>query len=152
MRWGVVLAWGVLTAAALWPGLADAPLTGTEGHRAMTGSQMLERGEYVVPTLFGQTYLRKPPGQYWLIAGAEGVVGQPTEWVWRLPGVLSIAGLVALLAWWGGRWFGTMGALAAGAAAVSLFSWWTMARSADIDAANTLAVGLCVVGLMEAGV
>src|SRR2546423_3601291 len=49
--------------------LGAAPLAGTEGHRAITAHQMVQRGSYLIPTLYGYTYLKKPPLHYWILAG-----------------------------------------------------------------------------------
>ena len=47
------------------PAIFAPPLSGTEAHRVITGAQMYERGEYVVPRLYDAVYLRKPSLIYW---------------------------------------------------------------------------------------
>ena len=63
--------------------IGEAPLAGTEGHRAIVAHQMVESGEWLVPKLYEVVYLRKPPLIYWLQAAAETVAGEAAEWVWR---------------------------------------------------------------------
>lgn len=123
--------------AMLLPGLGDAPLAGTEGHRALSAHQMVESGQWLVPELYGRTYLRKPPLHYWAIAGAESI-GGPGEFVWRLPTVLEYALLAMLLTWAGGRLFGTSGAWASGIGLLAIVPLWAQARTADIDTLNNL--------------
>lgn len=71
-----------LVLLCLLPGSA-APWAGTEGHRALPGRAMLDGGDWLVPRLVGQLYLRKPPGQYWAIASAGWVACDVTERVSR---------------------------------------------------------------------
>jgi 4-amino-4-deoxy-L-arabinose transferase-like glycosyltransferase len=62
----------VLTLAAAClaqlPWLGSSGLSQSEGHRAIPGWTMLERGNWIVPHLFEQPYLRKPPGMPWAVA------------------------------------------------------------------------------------
>jgi len=41
-----------------------------EGHRVMPSVQMLESGNYVVPYVGTEPYLRKPPLVNWIVAGS----------------------------------------------------------------------------------
>ncbi|MCP5488521.1 MAG: glycosyltransferase family 39 protein [Verrucomicrobia bacterium] len=118
--------------------IGEAPLAGTEGHRAIVAHQMVESGEWLVPKLYEVVYLRKPPLIYWLQAAAETVAGEAAEWVWRMPSVLAAAGTAAWMAWLAGMWFGRRAALFAGIATVSLVAMWSQNRAADMDAVNTL--------------
>jgi len=135
-----------VVAVHLWH-LGTVPLSGTEGHRVIPGHLMLERGEWVLPHLFDQLYLRKPPGQPWTLAVFEALFG-PSEWVWRLPSVLAAGALAAWVAALSRRWFGGVAGLASGVSCFTLVALWAQNRSADIDAANTLwtvATGLALI-------
>ncbi len=136
----------LLTIAIHLPGLADVPLAGTEGHRAITAHNMVDSGDWAVPTLFGRVYLRKPHLHDWLLAAFESVLG-PREWVWRLPSVIA-AGLTGVVVTaFAGRCFGRAGAVAGAVSFVALIPLWQQSRSADIDAHNTLwaiAAALCL--------
>lgn len=124
------------------------PLSGTEGHRAITAHQMLQSGEFLVPRLYGYTYLKKPPLDYWILAGFERVLG-PREWVWRLPSVLSAGFLAAALVLFSARWFGHTAGWTAGLAYLAMVPLWSQTRSADIDALNALATNLAVLVLVD---
>ncbi len=56
----------------------------------------MESGNYVVPTLLGENYYNKPPMFNWVLAGLMQITGSVSEWVVRLPGVLSLI-LISLL-------------------------------------------------------
>ncbi len=128
--------------------LGWAPLSGTEGHRAITAHQMNESGAYLIPRLYGQTYLRKPPLAYWVIALFEKALG-PHEAVWRLPSVLSAALLGGWLAYRSSRLWGTLSGWVTGFVYMSIIPLWSQFRSADIDAMNTLASVAAVVFLLD---
>lgn len=130
------------------PLLGLPPLAGTEGHRVIPARHMLESGDWMVPELLGETYLRKPPGHFWLLAASQAVLGNH-GWAWRLPSALSGVLLVAGLAWMGRRWFGVGAGWAAGIGGVGLVAIWAQSRTADIDAANTLASFLAAIALLE---
>jgi len=124
------------------------PLSGTEGHRAITAHQMLKSGEYLVPKLYGYTYLKKPPLDYWILAGFERVLGA-SEWVWRLPSVLASALLAGALVLFSGRWFGRTAGWVAGLAYLAMVPLWSQTRSADIDSLNALATNLAALALVD---
>lgn len=49
------------------PRLGRAELENEEGRRALPPREMLESGDYVMPTVFGEPYLAKPPGYYYAV-------------------------------------------------------------------------------------
>jgi 4-amino-4-deoxy-L-arabinose transferase-like glycosyltransferase len=76
-------------------GLGAAPLIDPdEGRYAEIPREMLERGDFVTPTLNYVKYFEKPPLLYWLNAGSMQLFGQH-EWAARLPSALS--GLLTVL-------------------------------------------------------
>ncbi|MEM9789396.1 MAG: glycosyltransferase family 39 protein [Planctomycetota bacterium] len=133
----------------LLPGLGAAPLGKTEGHRALTAHGMVASGNWVTPRLFDQLYLRKPPGQYWLVAASQSVLG-PREFAWRLPSALATAGIAAFVAWTARRWFGTPAAgWAAGLSVACMIPLWDQGMTADLDSAHNLAVVVAAVAFIE---
>lgn len=133
--------------------LDGAHLSGTEGFRAITAHQMVERGFDAVPRLYGVIYLRKPPLHYWILAGAEWLIGRADEWVWRLPSVVGAAWLGAGLCLLSSRWWGLRAGRITGFAYLALAALWSQFRSADIDALNTLAAvtaALCFIEIYTA--
>jgi 4-amino-4-deoxy-L-arabinose transferase-like glycosyltransferase len=138
-----------LVMAVNLPSVFEPPLAGTEGHRAITGHQMLRDGNWIVPYLFDQPYGRKPPGMYWAIAGVESLLG-PHAWVWRMPSVIAAGLTGAIVSLAAGSWFGARSAWVAGVSFLSLVALWSQSRTADIDALNTLWTVAAALALIEA--
>jgi 4-amino-4-deoxy-L-arabinose transferase len=63
-----------------------------EGRYTATALNMLEGGDWLVPTVDGERpHLTKPPVTYWAIAASIGLLGY-NEWAVRLPGALAFVG------------------------------------------------------------
>ena len=95
--------WFPLVLVLLWA-LAYLPHLGTrtlrleEGRRATPAREMLASNDWVRPTLYGDTYLSKPPFYFWIVASIGALLGEVTALATRLPSVLSSLGcaLIAL--------------------------------------------------------
>ncbi len=85
--WLIVLA---VWAAIYLPGLGSLEIKGEEGRRILPAVTMLETGNYIVPYVGGEPYLRKPPLINWVVAGSFKVFGARNEWAARLPSVLCV--------------------------------------------------------------
>ncbi|MCX5660136.1 MAG: glycosyltransferase family 39 protein [Planctomycetota bacterium] len=137
----VSLAAGAVLLTHLWM-LGGPPLARTEAHRALTGHEILQTGHWLVTTLYGNVYLRKPPGFYWVVALSESILGA-NGWGWRVPSALASACMAAAVALMTRRWFGPRAGLIGGLSYVALVPLWAQGRSADIDALNMLASATC---------
>jgi 4-amino-4-deoxy-L-arabinose transferase len=63
-----------------------------EGRYTAAGLNMLEGGDWLVPTVDGEhPHLTKPPLTYWALAASMGTFGR-NEWAARLPGALAFVG------------------------------------------------------------
>ncbi len=131
--------------------LGAAPIDGTEPLRALVGHQMAQGGSLLVPRIYGEVYLRKPPLMYWIIAATEKALGYGDEFVWRLPSALGAVALAIFLAWWAGRWFGDAARLVSGFACLGLIALWAQDRGADIDSLDTLTSVLAACCILELG-
>ncbi|NQT20138.1 MAG: glycosyltransferase family 39 protein [Planctomycetes bacterium] len=60
-----------------------------EGARALQARSMLEDGNWLVPRICGQRYLRKPPMLPLLMVASSRVTGGLNEWSVRLPALLA---------------------------------------------------------------
>ncbi len=129
--------------------LGAAPLAGTEAFRALPGHEMVQTGDWLIPRMFGELYLRKPPMMYWVLGLAEILFGRANELVWRLPSALGAAFLGAFLCRTAQRWWGRVPGLTTGFAYLSLAALWSQFRSADIDALNTVFAFLTVTAMLE---
>lgn len=125
--------------------LGHSPLAMSEGHRAIPAWEMMESGDWLVPTLFGQPYLRKPPGIQWFIAAASAIFGS-TEFAARSVSALSVVAGAGLSWFFARRWFGDSNygrgcARAAGYLFALAPLFWYPGRSAEIEALhNTCAL------------
>jgi 4-amino-4-deoxy-L-arabinose transferase-like glycosyltransferase len=95
-RWLLVfLVWAVM----YLPSLGSLEIKGEEGRRILPAVTMLETGNYVVPYVGGEPYLRKPPLVNWLVAGSFKLFGARNEWTARIPSVLCVLAVaIAFLA------------------------------------------------------
>jgi 4-amino-4-deoxy-L-arabinose transferase-like glycosyltransferase len=91
----------LLPAVLLYPSRGFHLLEPDEGRYAQIPREMLERGEWVVPTLQGEPYLDKPPLLYWLVALSYRVLGVSPEAARLVPAVC--VHLTALLVYLLGR-------------------------------------------------
>src|SRR6266576_6994322 len=80
-------------AAIYLPGLGSLEIKGEEGRRILPAVAMLETGNYLVPQVGSEAYLRKPPLVNWLVAASFRLFGYQNEWTARLPSVLCILGV-----------------------------------------------------------
>lgn len=145
-----LLVFVIVLGACLWR-LGGGPLAGTEAHRAIGAHQMAESGQWLVPQLWDQPYLRKPPLHYWVLAATERLAGRGGEWLWRLPSAVASALLAVLLFLMADRWFGRPAGLIAGLSYLGLVALWSQSRKADLDALHTLAVVASALFLLELG-
>src|SRR4051794_19595843 len=76
--------WAVL----FFHGLTVGQLYRTESLRAIIAQEFLNTGNWIVPTLYGEPLLTKPPGMYAAIALVSWPWGHVSEWSARLPSAL----------------------------------------------------------------
>jgi 4-amino-4-deoxy-L-arabinose transferase-like glycosyltransferase len=122
----------LLTVAACWPAWSIPDLDGTEGRRAQIALEMLQSGDWMVPTLGGEPTWAKPPLHYWLLCLGIAADGM-SPWAVRLPSVLAawLAALLAaqLLRARFGELAGWIGGVALACGPLTVFAWPT----AEID-------------------
>jgi 4-amino-4-deoxy-L-arabinose transferase-like glycosyltransferase len=88
----IVLAWAVLHLGGLFsPGLLD----DVDSIYIQIAREMLQRHDFITPTIDGIRFFDKPPLMYWMAAGSMKVFGVH-DWAARLP--LALGVLVLLLA------------------------------------------------------
>jgi 4-amino-4-deoxy-L-arabinose transferase-like glycosyltransferase len=91
--WQTLLALTALWAALYLPGLGGPELKGEEGRRILPAIEMLKTGEWILPVMEGQPYVRKPPLINWVIAASIAATGTLSEFSARLPSTLSALAL-----------------------------------------------------------
>jgi 4-amino-4-deoxy-L-arabinose transferase-like glycosyltransferase len=105
---------------------------------------MLETGNWLVPYVGGEPYLRKPPAINWAIALAFLVTGRQDEFVARLPSVLGVLALACTTLWCGRRWLGDRYALVAAIAVLTTVALGDKGRLAEIEALYVAVFGIAL--------
>lgn len=101
--WRGALAVGLFAAALYLPGLGRKHIwSSDEGQRAYPPIEMLETGDWVIPRINGDPYLKKPPFLYWQVVPVYAALGV-SEWTARLPSALAGIALVVLVFLWARR-------------------------------------------------
>lgn len=126
----LLLAW---SAFLFLYGIGQSDLYRTEGLRAILGAEFLRSGNWVVPTLYGEPLLTKPPGSYAAIALASWPTGHVTTLTARLPSVAAAILTVACFYATFARMFGRRAGLAAAALLPASVMWLERVPTAEID-------------------
>jgi len=131
-RWPAwaLLAWCI---ALFFFGIAGTELWRTESLRAIIAQEMLESGNWIVPTLYGEPLFTKPPGMYAAIALLSAPFGQVLEWTARLPSALAATCTVFLFYWHFKRRLGQRAGLIAALILPMGPMWLDKASAAEID-------------------
>src|SRR6266849_9326863 len=131
--WIILLVLAALCSLLFFYGLTTGELYRTESLRAIIAAEFLRSGNWVVPTLYGQPLLTKPPGMYAIIALVSWPFGSVSEWTARLPSALAATATVFLFYWYFSRQFGRLAGLLAAAILPTCFMWLDKASAAEID-------------------
>lgn len=75
---------------ALFINLGEQPLIDDEAIRGLVALEMLEKGDFITPSIAGELYLKKPPMYNWLIALSFMALDRQDEFALRLPMVISL--------------------------------------------------------------
>lgn len=131
-------------------GLSAGDLYRNEGLRARVAWEMLRSRQWLVPTLYGEPLLTKPPGHYLAIVALSLPTGDVTERTARLPSALAATMAVLLFYWYFARQLGRVGGLVAGLGLPMSFLWLDKAGAAEIDMLHCAWVVAAVVFLLRA--
>jgi 4-amino-4-deoxy-L-arabinose transferase-like glycosyltransferase len=88
-RWRPFIALVLLTSALLYPFTNFHLFEPDEGRYAQIPREMLERGDWIVPTLQNEPYLDKPPLFYWAVMLAYSLFGYH-DWAARMVPALAV--------------------------------------------------------------
>ncbi len=126
----VLLVW----AAVYLPALGSLEIKGEEGRRILPAVRMVESGDYIVPKVGSEPYLRKPPLINWLIAGSFKIFGQRNEWTARLPSVLCVLAVALVFITVARRSLGATGSTVAALIWLTNFGMIEKGRLIEIEA------------------
>jgi 4-amino-4-deoxy-L-arabinose transferase-like glycosyltransferase len=137
--------------ALLWAGiylagLGTLQLQHEEPRRALPGIHMLASGDWLVPRVGSDPYLRKPPLLNWAIALSCKLSGGVSEWAVRLPSVLATLALAfTIVGVAGRRWLGQDGGLIAATFFLVNFTMIESGRLAELEALYVALTGIALV-------
>jgi 4-amino-4-deoxy-L-arabinose transferase-like glycosyltransferase len=128
------------------PGLGSVQLEHEEPRRALPALHMLASGDWLVPRVGSEPYLRKPPLLNWVIALSCKIAGGPREWAVRLPSVLATLALALTIVVIGGQaWLGVEGA---SLAAIFFLVNFTMIETGRLAELEALYIAFTGIGLL----
>jgi 4-amino-4-deoxy-L-arabinose transferase-like glycosyltransferase len=132
-RGGEVLLLLLLCGVLFFFGLNSGTLYQTESLRAILGAEFLRSGNWIVPTLYGEPLLTKPPGMYAAIAALSSPFGQVSAATARLPSALAATATVFLFYGVLARRLGRRAGLLAATLLPASILWLQRVPSAEID-------------------
>jgi len=150
-RFTLALAAMAVTAAFVWGSDRLPFVDPDEGRYAEIAREMLDSGNWIVPKLYGVTYLEKPPLLYWLAAGAFHLFGLSEIAARIVPAACAAIG-VAVTGYAAGAIFGAeVGILALSILATSAL-YFTLAHAlvTDVPFTSALTIALFAYLLVEA--
>jgi 4-amino-4-deoxy-L-arabinose transferase-like glycosyltransferase len=130
-------------------GLGAGPLYRTEALRAIIGGEAL-RGHWLIPTLYGEPFLTKPPGMYVAIGLASVPFGDVSDVSARLPSALAATITVLCFYWALRRTVGRSGALLGACLLPVSVLWLDKAPSAEIDMLQLMWVSVALLFFLRA--
>jgi 4-amino-4-deoxy-L-arabinose transferase-like glycosyltransferase len=122
---------------------------GEEGRRAIAAREMISSGDGVVPTVWGEPYLNKPPGYPWAVAISSGLTGEVNPLAVRIPAYLSFVGLAVAMFFLGRRWGGNEGGLLTSFLLVSSIEMQKKAMIGETDLMLTLGIAVYALGMLD---
>lgn len=138
-----------LVLAILVPGTARLPLIDRDEPRFATATrEMMDRGDWIVPTFNGHERFDKPVLTYWLMRVGYGVFGIG-EFGARAHAIAATLALVLVTWWIGRRWFGDAVGLYAGAILASCLQIFIHGRLALADMPMVACVLVACAALKE---
>ncbi|MFW6019676.1 MAG: ArnT family glycosyltransferase [Bacteroidales bacterium] len=87
----------IVLIGALFQNLGKLPLIDDEGLRGLIALDMKFQGDLITPATAGEYYFNKPPLYNWIILFFINLFGTASEFVLRLPMVLSLLGFTATI-------------------------------------------------------
>src|SRR5436190_13065147 len=124
----------IVWAAIYLPRLGSLEIKSEEGRRILPAVAMLETGNYIVPQVGSEPYLRKPPLVNWLVAGSFKIFGTRNEWTARLPSVFCVLAVALAFVGIARQSLGPNGSLVAALMWLTNFGLLEKGRMIEIEA------------------
>jgi 4-amino-4-deoxy-L-arabinose transferase-like glycosyltransferase len=147
---GVVLFLLLWCGVLFFHGLNAGELYQTESLRAILAAEFLRSGNWIVPTLYGEPLLTKPPGMYAAIALLSWPFGGVSAATARLPSALAATATVLLFYVTFARRLGPRAGWIAAAVLPASAMWLNRVPSAEIDLVQLAWVAAAIVCFLRA--
>jgi 4-amino-4-deoxy-L-arabinose transferase-like glycosyltransferase len=143
---------GLLTLSAIIAGwtLSANPLDNHECRVSVTAREMLEKGNWVLPTFNGQPRLQKTPLSYWMVAGLAKITGQVDEFTARLPSAVFAVLTVCVVIFFVEKWLSFRTALVCAGVWLTSFGYARYSHNARPEMVLTFFVVLCFLSFYSA--
>jgi 4-amino-4-deoxy-L-arabinose transferase-like glycosyltransferase len=143
---------GVLFLSATVAGwtLSATPLDNHECFVSVTSREMLEKGNWVLPTFNDQPRLQKTPLSYWMVAVIAKVTGQVDEFTARLPSAVFAVLSVCAVLYFVERWLSFRTALVCAGVWATSFGYARYSHNARPEMVLTFFVVLCFLSFYSA--
>ena len=135
----------VFWSAIYLPSLGTLEIKGEEGRRILPAVTMLQTGNYIVPQVGSEPYLRKPPLVNWLVAASFRLFGARNEWTARLPSALCVLSVALAFVIVARSSLGRNGSLVAALAWLTNFGMIEKGRLIEIEALYASLAGLAFI-------
>ena len=123
--------------------LSERPLNNHECYVAITSREMLESGDWVMPTCNGKPRLEKTPLSYWLVAGLAKITSQVDEFSARLPSAIFAVCSVAAVIYFVNQWLSFRIAVLSAAVWATSLGYTRYSHNARPEMALTFFIMLC---------
>jgi 4-amino-4-deoxy-L-arabinose transferase-like glycosyltransferase len=135
-----VLLFSVVTGS--WT-LSERPLNNHECLVSITAREMLESGDWVMPTCNGEPRLEKTPLSYWLVAGLAKITGKVDEFSARLPSAIFALCSVAAIIYFVNQWLSFRIAVLSAAVWATSLGYTRYSHNARPEMVLTFFIMLC---------
>lgn len=142
-----VLLLAIITAS--W-GISKTAFENHECYVATAAREMLQSGEWVMPTYNGEPRFQKTPLSYWLVAGLSQITGILDEFTARLPSVIFAVLSVAAILYFVDQWLGFRIAIMSSLVWSTSYSYIYYAHNARPEMALTFFITLCFLSFYSA--
>jgi 4-amino-4-deoxy-L-arabinose transferase-like glycosyltransferase len=133
----------LLAAAVLFSNLGGWELYNPDEPRyAQVAREMLDTGNYIVPSLGAEQYSHKPPLLFWLIALSSRLYGEVNAAAARLPSALAALGVLLLTCLLGRKLYDPLSGFLAGLILFTGIGFFWIATRAQIDMTLTFWITL----------
>jgi 4-amino-4-deoxy-L-arabinose transferase-like glycosyltransferase len=147
---GWIMAACAFSAFLAFYGLEKGQLYRTEGLRALLGASVLSTGDWIVPRLYDQPLLTKPPLMYDLIALVSWPAGHVTVLTARLPSAIAALATTIAISLFLRRRLGHRAAVISALLMPMSLLWLEKSSSAEIDMVQTAWVTGAILAFLRA--